>query len=71
MKIVLDTNVLLQIISSRSIHHWLWEALRRENLVLCLTTDKHFNEVKNKDLFFVKIISPSEFREICKHFVEI
>ena len=39
MKIVLDTNVLLQAISSRSIHHWIWEALREEKLTLCITTD--------------------------------
>ncbi len=39
MKIVLDTNVLIQIISSRSPHHWLWDALRRQELTLCVTTD--------------------------------
>ncbi len=139
MKIVLDTNVLLQIISSRSIHHWIWEDIRREKFILCLTTDiileyeeilirkrneelaqlileilllmpnhvrvekyfsfglptydiddqkfldcaiacgatylitedKHFNEVKNKDLFLVKIVSPSQLLEICKDVVDI
>jgi uncharacterized protein len=138
MKIVLDTNVLLQIISSRSAHHWIWEALRQEMLTICLTTDiileyeeilirkrheelaqlileilllmpnivrvekyfsfglpthdpddqkfldcaiacgaaylvtedKHFNEVKDKNLFFVKIVSPTDFREICKDLVQ-
>lgn len=39
MKIVLDTNVLIQAISSRSVHHWIWESLRREELTLCVTTD--------------------------------
>jgi putative PIN family toxin of toxin-antitoxin system len=39
MKIVLDTNVLLQAISSRSIHHWIWEAMRDEKFTLCVTTD--------------------------------
>lgn len=39
MKIVLDTNVLLQAISSQSAHYWLWEALRQEQLTLCITTD--------------------------------
>lgn len=39
MKIVLDTNVLLQAISSRSEHYWVWEALRQEQLTLCVTTD--------------------------------
>lgn len=134
MKIVLDTNVLLQIISSRSTHFWIWEALQKEELIICLTTDiileyeeiltrkrnielahlileilllmpnvvrvekyfsfglptfdpddqkfldcaiacgasylvtedKHFNEIKNKDLFVVKIITPLEFKAILK-----
>lgn len=39
MKIVLDTNVLLQAISSRSEHYWIWDALRKEQLTLCVTTD--------------------------------
>ena len=39
MRIVLDTNVLLQIISARSPHHWLWESLRRQEITLCVTTD--------------------------------
>ncbi|MBK8567817.1 MAG: PIN domain-containing protein [Saprospiraceae bacterium] len=39
MKIVLDTNVLLQAISSRSEHYWIWEALRQGQLTLCITTD--------------------------------
>ncbi len=39
MRIVIDTNVLIQIISARSPHHWLWQALRRQELTLCVTTD--------------------------------
>lgn len=39
MKIVLDTNVLLQAISSRSVHHWIWESLRTQQITLCITTD--------------------------------
>ena len=39
MRIVLDTNVLLQIISSRSPHHWLWQSLRQQEITLCVTTD--------------------------------
>ena len=56
MRIVLDTNVLLQAISSRSEHYWLWEALRNEDLTLCFTTDiiLEYEEVlqrkRNKDL---------------------
>ena len=56
MKIVLDTNVLLQAISSRSEHSWLWDALRSEDLTLCFTTDiiLEYEEVlmrkRNKEL---------------------
>ena len=39
MRIVLDTNVLLQAISSRSPYHWLWQSLRRQEITLCVTTD--------------------------------
>lgn len=39
MRIVLDSNVLLQIVSSRSEHHWIWQALREGRLTLCFTTD--------------------------------
>jgi uncharacterized protein len=39
MRVVIDTNVLLQAISSRSVHYWIWEALRTEALTLCITTD--------------------------------
>lgn len=31
-----------------------------------VTEDKHFNEIKNKDLFVVKIITPLEFKAILK-----
>ena len=56
MKIVLDTNVLLQAISSRSEHSWLLDALRSEDLTLCFTTDiiLEYEEVlmrkRNKEL---------------------
>lgn len=36
---MLDTNVPLQAISSRSAHFWIWEALLDERLTLCVTTD--------------------------------
>ena len=39
MRIVIDTNVLIQIISARSPHHWLWQVLRRQEITLCVTTD--------------------------------
>jgi putative PIN family toxin of toxin-antitoxin system len=39
MRIVLDTNVLLQIISARSPHHGLWQSLRQQKIILCVTTD--------------------------------
>lgn len=39
MKIVLDTNVLLQAISSKSFHFWIWEALRTKKLTLCVSSE--------------------------------
>ena len=39
MRIVIDTNVLLQIISRRTDHYWLWQSLLRKELTLCVTTD--------------------------------
>ncbi len=39
MRVVLDTNVLLQIISSKSEHYWIWEALRTQQFTLCITSD--------------------------------
>lgn len=38
-KIVLDTNVLLISISSRSKAHWLFQRLRKDDFTLCVTTD--------------------------------
>jgi uncharacterized protein len=39
MRIVLDTNVLLQAISRKTEHFWIWEAIRKEEITLCVTTD--------------------------------
>lgn len=39
MRIVLDTNVLLQAISRRTEHFWIWEAIRNQTITLCVTTD--------------------------------
>jgi uncharacterized protein len=39
MKVVLDTNVLLVAISPRSSDYWLFQALLRGDLTLCVTTD--------------------------------
>lgn len=38
-KIVLDTNILLVSISSKSKYHWVFEAFRNELFTLCVTTD--------------------------------
>ncbi len=38
-KIVLDTNVLLVSISSKSKFHWIYESLYKGKFVLCITTD--------------------------------
>lgn len=39
MKIILDTNVLLVSISTKSRLHWIFEGLLNQNFTLCLTTD--------------------------------
>ena len=39
MKIVLDTNVLIQVISARNLHHWIWISIQSGDLTLCITTD--------------------------------
>ncbi len=39
MRVVLDTNVLLVAISPRSADYWLFQALLRGELTLCVTTD--------------------------------
>lgn len=38
-KVVLDTNVLLVSISSKSEFHWIFEAFIKEEYTLCITTD--------------------------------
>lgn len=38
-RIVLDTNVLLVSISSKSKYHWIFEAFRNELFTLCVTTE--------------------------------
>ncbi len=39
MKIVLDTNVLLNSFLKRSKNYWIWKALEAQQLTLCVTTD--------------------------------
>lgn len=39
MRIVLDTNILLTIFSSRSKNHWIWLALTEKKYTLCITND--------------------------------
>lgn len=39
MRIVLDTNILLTIFSSRSKNHWIWLALIEKKYILCITHD--------------------------------
>lgn len=39
MKLVIDTNVLLVSISTKSVHHWLYQALIDEVFILCITND--------------------------------
>ena len=39
MKVVIDTNVLLSAIYPRSKNYWIRQALERQQIVLCVTTD--------------------------------
>lgn len=39
MKIVLDTNVLVNSFLKRSKNYWIWKALEAQQLTLCVTTD--------------------------------
>ena len=39
MKIVLDTNVLVNSFLKKSKNYWIWKALEAEQLTLCVTTD--------------------------------
>ena len=39
MKIVLDTNVLLVSVSSKSPHHWIFQSILNGTIILCITYD--------------------------------
>ena len=39
MKIVLDTNVLVNSFLKKSKNYWIWKALEAQQLILCVTTD--------------------------------
>ena len=39
MKIVLDTNVLVNSFLKNSKNYWIWKALEAQQLTLCVTTD--------------------------------
>ena len=39
MKIVLDTNVLVNSFLKKSKNYWIWKALETQQLTLCVTTD--------------------------------
>jgi len=39
LKIVLDTNILLVSISTKSQYHWVFKGLLNEEYILCVTTD--------------------------------
>ena len=58
MRIVIDTSVLLQIISRRTDHCWLWQALLRKEVTLCVTTDilDEYHE-KIVDIYFSQIFA--------------
>jgi uncharacterized protein len=39
MRILIDTNVSLNVFLPRSSNYWIWEALLNGELTLCVTTD--------------------------------
>ena len=39
MKVVIDTNVILNAIYRKSNNYWIREALEKQQLTLCVTTD--------------------------------
>jgi len=50
MKIVLDTNCLLPAVFPLSIYHWVWEAFRKCNFILCYSNEiiAEYEEVLSK-----------------------
>lgn len=58
-KIVLDTNVFLVSISSKSKLHWIYKNLIKGNFILCLTTDILMEYAEIIENHMVKIASES------------
>lgn len=68
MKIVLDTNVLLVSVSSKSLHHWIFQSILNGSLLLCVTYDilleyhekieEHMGEAFAKVIMTVLLNSP-------------
>ena len=64
MKVVIDTNVILNAIYRKSNNYWIREALEKQQLMLCVTTDildeyaemiTRFHDAETSDLFLAVI----------------
>ena len=64
MKVVIDTNVILNAIYRKSNNYWIREALEKQQLTLCVTTDildeyaemiARFHDAETSDLFLAVI----------------
>lgn len=64
LRIVIDTNVLLVAISSKSKYHWVFEKLLNSHSHLLVANDKHFDVVKNLDFPSIKVVSIKEFENL-------
>ena len=54
IKVVIDTNILLVSVSSRSPHHWLFQELINRKFILCVTTEilLEYEEIIGKEMNF-------------------
>lgn len=66
MNIVLDSNVILQVAFTQKPLRVVWDKLLSGAYTLCVTEDKHFEELKGIPFPKVDIISLQEFIAILK-----
>ena len=70
MKIVLDTNCLVNVIMPGSFNNDVWQAFRANKYVLCATyivsNDHHFKELQNYDFPKVDVRTLPEFLKIVR-----
>lgn len=64
MKIVLDTNSLIQSVPRQSRYHIVWESLVKGEHVLCVSND--FDILRQTPFPYVDVIALAEFAELLK-----